>query len=410
MKKLILKGLALTISASMLFSMTSCSLFDKASKQVTEAAEAFCADLTEAKASKVFKQCNEMEDEDEEYYTDIFANEVDSNSKLVECLNAIQGTISYEVDSKSANASTKSEEGTIDVNFSIADYESVADEEDEWDDADDFIDALEDCEDRIEFTITFEFVKDGDDWLVDNYEDVFDDFFEYQDADIYFKMDYSSMVDYSDWYWSDGDGYVYYNTNEIELDLWFTDEGINAEWNGLSFEVSVNGVSTYTGTPDVFSMWLECTYYNETDQAYMPEGSYEITVYDSNHDVVYTSTCQVYIDESSTSYSSNDYSSDEGYLVDYTDWWCDDGCDVYGSVYTIELDVWKANWSDWTGCTFQVFDRNGTILYESEVDNYGGYVECIYSTDDYIPAGQYTITVYDPDGNTLASSTCTVES
>ena len=390
MKRLILKGLALTLSAAMLLSMTSCSLFDKASKEVKEAADAFCSDMVAVKPSQVYKACYEFEDE--EQYSDMFYNEVSDDREFNEALSAIQATITYEIDDKSFEGSTKSGEGAIDVVFSIVDYESVADEEDEWEDAEAFIDALEDCEDRVEFTITLEFVKDDDEWLVENYDDVFDEYFEYQDADIKFKLAYSSFVSYTEWYMTTDYDCTYHNTTVIDMDFSLNEDGIAADWPELTFEVICDGTVIYTGTACGYISWYECIYRSDD---YIPEGNYDIVVYDPDGNIVCQDSCEVYIDT--------------GYAITSTDWWGDaDDTSVYDDVTMIELDVWKSNYTEWTGCYFEVYNENLEMIYSSEVDDYDEWVECIYSPSSGMQDGTYTICVYSPEGEQLVSESCEV--
>lgn len=80
-------------------------------------------------------------------------------------LKAISDTMTYEIDSKSVESSTKDKKGSCDITFTLADYEDLYDEDYG---IDEYIEAIEndDGDDAVEITVSVDFVYKKDKWLV----------------------------------------------------------------------------------------------------------------------------------------------------------------------------------------------------------------------------------------------------
>ena len=297
MNKNFVKVISTVLSASMLLSMTSCSLFDKSAEEVTAAADSFCSELVKAKASKVFDLCYDFDEDNEELYTNAFSNTasldgVEFDEDYTTVFSAIQSTFSYEIDEESVESSAKNKEGKIDATISLVDYESVMSNEDNLKDADTLAAAISDCEDTIDFDVTLEFVKDEDSWLVENYEDIFDDFFAYQDAEFDFSANFIDLIDYTDWYCDDGFDY-YENVSMIEFDIWILSEGTSEDWSVLSYDVYYEGTNVYSAPVDAYVSYIECPYYCSASEEYVAAGSYQIDVKDPDGNIIASGTCTV---------------------------------------------------------------------------------------------------------------------
>ncbi len=171
------KTAAAALTGIMVLSLTSCSLFGS-NKAVIEAAEGFADALVKHDAGKILKLTSEGEAEEFEALLD----EDNYNPDKLEFVDAVCGTIEYKVDEGSVKASK--DEASVDVEFTMADYGAVIDDG-EYSDIDGLVDAIEDCDDTVDITITFEFEKDGDDWLISNIEDDdYLDLYEFYSADL----------------------------------------------------------------------------------------------------------------------------------------------------------------------------------------------------------------------------------
>ena len=158
------KALSVLLLTAMTMSLGSCDLAkDKSMDEIADLAEDVCkytADLDYKKLSKM------TEDGDEEL-EEIFEGIEDDGFREV-----VASTLEYEIDEDSLEKDGK-KGYTIDVTFAYVDYEEVL-EDDSVITVEDFEDAVEDCEEKIEESITLEFEKDGDDILFVNIGDLAD--------------------------------------------------------------------------------------------------------------------------------------------------------------------------------------------------------------------------------------------
>ena len=168
MKK-INKTVAVLLTVSMLVSLGACQ--DKGQDEVMDLAEEVAKYTVDRNYSKLSKLA---EDGDEDLEA-IFDEIEDDGYREV-----IASTLEYEIDEDSLEKDGSSGY-TVDVTFTYVDYEEVLDDEDIFS-VDDFEDAVDDCDEVVEVTITLEFEKDGSDIIFTNIEDL-EDLFPYWDED-----------------------------------------------------------------------------------------------------------------------------------------------------------------------------------------------------------------------------------
>ncbi|MBO4242322.1 MAG: hypothetical protein J5883_03490, partial [Clostridiales bacterium] len=159
------KACALTVSASIILSLASCSLLDKAKDQVIDQAGEVADAAIAMKADDIGELCG-LKDSDVEDLEALFGLNCSSDAVV----DAIVDTISYEVDEDSFEGSTKDGEASIDVVFTMVDYEAVAEDEENTADEDTFVAALGDSDETKEVTVTMEFELDDEDWICSNFD------------------------------------------------------------------------------------------------------------------------------------------------------------------------------------------------------------------------------------------------
>ena len=175
------KIISSVLVASLLMSTSGCSHFDKDDKNVLIAAKAY-ADAMISGDSGDIAAClvdgDDVEENIEAY--------LDSYEKCEDAYAAIFDSMSYEIDEKSVVSSKKNAEASVDITYTMVDYETIY--EDVTDDGgkfEDFVEALEDNdgEDTIEITQTISFVLEGKEWLVkDKKSKNFFEFYEFYDS------------------------------------------------------------------------------------------------------------------------------------------------------------------------------------------------------------------------------------
>ena len=169
------------LAAATALSFASCALF-VTSKEIVDAADIFAATVIKGNAKKIIKLTTEKESSDAAAELGALLNKNNYSSNQKEFIDAVADTMTYEV--KSDTVKSDKERGSVDVVFTMVDYEKAIKDGD-CEDIDDVIDALKDCEDTMDVTVGLEFKNKGDKWLVDNIDDKdFEDLFEFYTYDI----------------------------------------------------------------------------------------------------------------------------------------------------------------------------------------------------------------------------------
>ena len=156
------KLIAGVLIASMALALCGC---DSDNANVIEAAEDYAEAIVSLDADDIAEL---MEDEDEA--AEELSRIEDACNKrpaLEDAFEAVAGSMTYEIDNKSVSSSKKNKEASVDIVFTLVDYEAVYEDiEDDNGDLEDYIDALEDADDTIEVKVTVNFVLVKDEWLV----------------------------------------------------------------------------------------------------------------------------------------------------------------------------------------------------------------------------------------------------
>lgn len=299
MKKGIKRIIAVVLSASMLLSLTAC--FDKSKEEVLDVADDVASAFADRDVDAIVDLTADAEDEDITVLQEILDFEGFYDEETAAVLKAIGDSITYEIDEESAEATKKSEEGSVDVVFTMVDYESVLENEDNLVDVDTCVAAIEDCEDTIDVEVTFDFVLDGEDWLLSDFTEVSGNLYEFVTIEVSFTPALVEMVDYVTWWTADADG-TYTNADTIELDIIPTAEGASGDvtWE-FYYEVYFNNSLVYTSESCTdYGSYIEAYYGTSYSGAsvgadgYLSAGSYTITFYTLDGTQLATSSVNVY--------------------------------------------------------------------------------------------------------------------
>ena len=185
MKIPIKKTTCAALTGALLLSMTGCSELPFAKgnseEEIVDAAQAFveaAADCDFDEMGKISVEDFEEDSEDWEAALDFEEGDI-YDADAAKFAEAVADTIEYEIDEDSAEV--KDKKASVDVVFTLADYEAVLNSG-EYTDIDEMIDALEDA-DIEEIEVTVEFEKEDDEWLVSNYDEIMEDLYEFTETD-----------------------------------------------------------------------------------------------------------------------------------------------------------------------------------------------------------------------------------
>lgn len=414
--------ISVALAGAMAVSCASCMLIGGPNKkEIVEAADTFASALLKQDAGKVVKLTNEKKDSDAAEALEVLFDESMYSDEQNEFNKAVADTISYEVDEESVEVDK--EDASVDVVFTMVDYEKAL--KDDYSDIDEVLDLIGDCDDTKEVTITFEFEKDDDEWLLTNLKDKgFGKLFDYCSYELDIMGELFDLFSYSETV--AGDWYV---------DSWFYFEDDITDYSGLIFyDVYYNGSVILSGqTAEVYDTYFYCTY-EDSDYNDLPAGDYYFSV-ECNGTVTTSDTVTVEETVAPTSSSSGssgvDYNYDVdalGELADYVvavDWWGDDSNYAYENTPAIEYDVYFTSditYDQVMGITFNVYDEDGNLLVEGEsIASNRTNIDDSVSEDGYyfiyvgylpeagnVEPGVYYIEVCNPDGSTLLYDYCYV--
>ena len=171
------KLISSVLAASVLLSMSGCSLFDSDNKAVLAVVDEYCQAILKADADDIVDVM--VDGDDYEYLMNSFFDNFTRNKQMEDAYEAIKDSMSYKINKASAHSSKKDKKASVDVVYTMVDYEEIYDiVSDDDGDLDDFIDALEDDKGAhtIEIKQTVELKMKRDKWLVD--DDDLDNFYE----------------------------------------------------------------------------------------------------------------------------------------------------------------------------------------------------------------------------------------
>ena len=412
------KVAAAALAGAMALSCASCMLLGPNKKEIIEAADEFAGALVKQDAGKIIKLTNEKKDSDAaEALETLFGDNIYTDEQN-EFNKAVADTIAYEIDEDSVEVDK--EEASIDVTFTMVDYEKALKNGD-YSDIDEVLDALEDCDDTKEVEITFEFEKDDDTWLITNLSDnAYAKLYAFYMYELDLTPDLVSLIDYTD---------CWPGTTGIYSDVYFT-EDISDYENDIVFDVYYEGsLIAADQYPSFYGSYIYCDY---NDYDYLDAGEYTIVVKCGDTELTtMTATVEEYIEPQPTETIPDDIDYNfvydaEGELGDKVvavDWYLDNGNYVYTFNYGIEYNIYFTDdltYDDVVGITYNIYDEDGELLaegltvYGSNI-SYGTndqgyyYVYLPYNTGEELASGTYYIEVFNPDGTTLLTDYCIVQ-
>ena len=169
MKK-INKTVAVLLTVSMLMSLGACQ--DKSMDEVLDLAE----DVANYTCDRDYKKLSKLTEDGDEKLEEIFEGIEEDDFREV-----VASTLTFEFDEDSLEKKGKTGY-SVEVTFSYVNYAEVLEDEDVVT-LSEFEDAVDDCDEMIEESVTLEFQKDGSDLIFVNIEDL-EDLFPYWDEDL----------------------------------------------------------------------------------------------------------------------------------------------------------------------------------------------------------------------------------
>ena len=287
MKKTFLKKSAsLLLTGAMILSLSGCLDFGGGKKAVLAAAEALAENIVAADADELIANSSiDKKSKEATELKDILSTDGKSDEDKA-FYDAVEKTIEYEIDEESFTS--KKGEASIDIVFTIADYESVL--KDEYTKIDDLTAAVKKA-DTKEIKFTAEFVKEDKEWVADNVgSKKFLKIYDYRNADIKLALTPEMVTGFIDRgmsaFWLANDG-KYKDTLFIEYNYYFTSDVLDYKERGvkLYFKLSKDGNEVYTGPESVFgeSTNVKCKASNTdlglTVSDYLEAGNYKIDLY-----------------------------------------------------------------------------------------------------------------------------------
>lgn len=269
MKTNITKIFSLTVAAAITASCASCSMIpgmgsSAKTEDIVDAADAFASALVKCDAGKIIKLTDEEKDSDAAEDLEVLFGNEDYTDEQIAIADAVADTIEYEIDEESVKIDK--DEASVDVTFTMADYEAVL--EGEFSDVDEAVAAISDCDDTAEVEVTFEFALEDDEWLISNLGDrAYGKLYGFYGLDVSFMPDLAALVDYSD---------IYADYNYVYLSVVFT-EDVSDYIDGMTFDVFLDGELLYgdqTPYGDGDYIWCDLTV-----DGPLESGTYTVTCY-----------------------------------------------------------------------------------------------------------------------------------
>lgn len=269
MKTNITKIFSLTVAAAITTSCASCSMIpgmgsSAKTEDIVDAADSFASALVKCDASKIIKLTNEEKDSDAAEDLEVLFGNEDYTDEQIAIADAVADTIEYEIDEESVKIDK--DEASIDITFTMADYEAVL--EGEFSDVDEAVAAISDCDDTAEVEVTFEFALEDDEWLISNLGDkAYGKLYGFYGLDVSFMPDLAALVDYTD---------IYADYNYVYLSVVFT-ENVSDYIDDMTFDVFLDGELLYgdqTPYGDGDYIWCDLTV-----DGPLESGTYTVTCY-----------------------------------------------------------------------------------------------------------------------------------
>ena len=246
------KATASFMTGAILLSLGGC-LNLGGNKAVLEAADVLANDMIEADAATLIKNSSlDKKSKEATALKELLSDDLKSDDELA-FYKAVNATIEYEIDEKSCSVSKG--EASVDIVFTIADYDDVL--KDTFTDIDSLKSAIKKA-DTKEVTFTAEFVKDGKEWIPDNIgSKKFLKLYDYRNAKIDLALTADMIAGFIDRdissFWLTTDD-MYIDTDIIEYDYFFNSAVYDYEPRGtyLYFNLVKDELTLYTSEGFLF--------------------------------------------------------------------------------------------------------------------------------------------------------------
>ncbi len=278
------KDISLLLLASIMLTTCSCA-FGNIEEDVLDMADQLGKNIVDRNYKKITKIAGDEDDKLEA----VLSLSTDDSVSDNEAREIIASTLSYEVDEDSYEGDRK--EGSVDIVFTYVDYEKVVDDNPVFADLGAFEEAIEDCDDTVEVTVTFDFEKDKDGIFCTNIGDI-EDIFPYSKDEFNFALalyEYVDGITFIDC----GAGFVYTDVDYISCTLGVTGDGQLLTWD-YYYTVERDGSRIYESG----IITAECptqleAEYSASGSDILEDGEYNFTFYTADGEVLYSAFADV---------------------------------------------------------------------------------------------------------------------
>ena len=280
------KALSAVLAGAVILSLTGCLDFGGGKKAVIEAAGVLAENIVAADAATLIKESSlDKKSKDATALTELLSldGKTDDEKAFYE---AVANTVEYVVDEESFTS--KKGQASIDIVFTMADYEKVL--KDEFTKIEDLTAAVKKA-DTKEIKFTAEFVKEDKEWVADNVgSKKFLKLYDYRTAEVDLSLT-AEMVksfikkDMSSFWLADEGKYV--DTIFIEYTYYFDSAVVDYKDKGVKifFKLSKDGEEIFTGEDQILgdSTIVSCKVSNNQigldNTAFLEAGNYKIDLY-----------------------------------------------------------------------------------------------------------------------------------
>ena len=387
-KKLISVAMAIVMASA---ALASCSSGGKADDEILDLAKEGVKDVVDRKISKLAKiSTSDFGDVKKDWAEDLDFSSGSGrySNDYATVFSAISETIDYSIDEDSVESSTKYGEGRVRVEFTIADFEELFDDEEAMNDAGSFVDALSSCSDK-DIELWFDFELEGDTWFISNSEEILTNLYSFREKRIVFVPDLTRSSYGTQWYFTDDySGDTYTNAHSIDCELYFYD---NSDSSSVYYTVSYEGTLLYTsgaGSTEAYYTTTDPNAPLDPEMGTLATGEYTVAFYDGSDRLLEETSCTVVTSVPGPSDYIRWYSENEAWGT----------FALYDDAYVIDPDLYLSYINDYTYTDYYyTVTFNGEQVYVSGDGEYMGYYYSDYQDGDsfYLEPGIYEISFYD---------------
>lgn len=404
MKEISKKAISVILSAAMVLATTGCASKDESKEKILKVATNYAKFLKERRFYQIANLSTpDFEEIKSEWETRLDFNEGELyDHDASEAIKTVADTITYEIDND-VQISVFGDEGTVTVTYLMADYETLLEEQAHLDG---FVAAAKEGNHIVEVDVPLTFKKENDQWLCSNYEQALETLYAFTQKEYEFTIPlYDYITDYS-WLFVDYQGNAH-NTRKVNLVLCFASDA-PYEIDDLSYTVDYNDHTIYAGEldryydQDVVELSLsidEIPEFTDPSGSFLMAGSYVLSIYTADGDLVQTYTVTVTTDVEDVVFEDELF-----WQVEYDNHFNDP---AYTNVYSIATALQFSGVSSFAASRVTL-EYNGEVIQEEYDTNvFTSYVydpEIPMDPDNrYYAEGTYTVTFYDANDNVLAS-------